>query len=54
MTLELYQYILEKYHSIKFHEILSSGRRAVPCEKMVGEMDMTKLTVAFSQLYEHA
>jgi len=43
---EFSRQIFEKYTNIKFHEILSSGSRVVPCRQK-RQTDMTKLTVAF-------
>ena len=48
--LEFYQQIFEKYPNIKFHKNPSSRSRVVPCGRTDGRTDMTKLTVAFSDL----
>jgi hypothetical protein len=42
MKLEFSGQMFEKHSNIKFHEILSSGSRVIPC----GWTDMSKLTVA--------
>ena len=47
MKHELYQQIFEKYPKIIFHENPCGGSRTVPCGRMDGQTDMTKLIVAF-------
>jgi hypothetical protein len=37
----------EKYSNIKFHENPSNERRVVPCGRMEGQTDTTRLIVAF-------
>ena len=47
MKLEFSGQSLEKHSNTKFHENLFSGSRVVPCGRMDGQTDMTKLLVAF-------
>jgi hypothetical protein len=47
MQLEFSGQILEKFSNIKFHENSSSGSRVVPCGRIDGQTDITKLKVAF-------
>jgi len=46
--------IFEKFSNIKFHENPSSGSRVVPCGRIDGRTDMTKLIVAFRNFAERA
>jgi hypothetical protein len=50
MKLEFPREIFEKYSNIKFHENPSSGSRVVPYGQTDGQIDMTKLIAAFSNL----
>jgi hypothetical protein len=47
MKFEYSLQIFEKCSDIKFHENLSSGSRVVPCGLTEGQIDITKLIVAF-------
>jgi len=47
MKLEYFRQIFEKHSNIKFHENPSTGSRVAPRECTDGQIDMTKLTVAF-------
>ena len=47
MKLEFSRQIFKKYSNIKFNENPTSKSRGVPCRRMDGQADMTKVTVAF-------
>jgi hypothetical protein len=51
MKLEFSQQIFEKYSNMKFHEILSSGNRVIPCERTDRHGEASSRC---SQLYESA
>ena len=52
MKPEFSQKIFEKYSKTKFHEIPSSGNRAVPCGQTDGRKETTKTKSRFSQFCE--
>jgi len=50
IKLEYSQQIIEKYSNIKFYGSPFSRFRVVPCGRVDGQTDMTKLTVTFAIL----
>jgi len=47
MKLQFSQQVFEKYLKIRFNENPSNGSKALPCKRMDGQRDMTKLIVTF-------
>ena len=47
MKLQFSQQVFEKYLKIRFNENPSNGSQALPCKRMDGQRDMTKLIVTF-------
>jgi hypothetical protein len=47
MKLEFSGQIFQKLSNIKFYDNKSNASRVVPCRQTVGQIDMTKLIIAF-------